>query len=80
MRISDALGDHPGLDIAVINVLTFMLVDFGAAADKFGHAGIEAQRSPQGNPDDRQRGLVARSIAVAAITVASTAAAIGRAL
>jgi hypothetical protein len=77
MRISDALGDHPGLDIAGINVPTFMLAVFGAAAEKLGHAGIEAQRSPQGNPDDRQRGLVGRSIAVPAITVASTAAVMG---
>jgi len=48
-KVADALGDRPGVDIAVMNVPTILAI-FGAAAGKLGHAGIEARRAAQGKP------------------------------
>jgi hypothetical protein len=39
VRVADALGDRPGVDIAVINLPALMPVVCGSAAGKFGHGG-----------------------------------------
>jgi len=44
MRIADALGNRPDMNIAVINVPAVMTV----AAGEGGHAGIEARDAAQG--------------------------------
>jgi hypothetical protein len=41
MRIGDAIGDRPGVNIAIIDVPAILPV-FGSAAGKLGHPGIEA--------------------------------------
>jgi hypothetical protein len=50
MRIADALGDRPDMNIAVVNVPAVMTVVCGAAAGEFGHSptkrGIEGVGKP----------------------------------
>jgi hypothetical protein len=50
VRISDALGNRPDVNIAVIDVPAVMTVVCGSAAGKLGHAGIEARDAAQGKP------------------------------
>jgi hypothetical protein len=42
MRVADAHGDRPGVNVAIINVPAIFAI-FGSAAGKLGHAGIEAR-------------------------------------
>jgi hypothetical protein len=49
MRIADAHGDRPGVDVAEINVPAILAI-FGASAGEGGHPSIEARDVAQGKP------------------------------
>jgi hypothetical protein len=61
VRVADAHGDGPGMNVAVINVPTIWAV-FGATAGKFGHAGIEARAGEPGKQPANSKSLLARAV------------------